>query len=413
MDKTLKFGVSDNCTEYLQANNFTFNVQNYYSYCIGVEYMMSEFVSTSSKVSELTKKFYKYQSTNFTMQEISTLFFEHYTNQARSYPLSLKLASFMQEFARVSSEISYVSVLLFTILGTCISLIFCKLILSIIESNSNQYYYTKILLNYIPIETLENNERLKNLALYNLFSDPLSNKFSLKSESQSDEGQGSYSGVCSVINSSVDGSLIINTEGEVELINTPALNMLGLATQEILGTSFYSIFEEGKTKESVRKSVSALVNEFSGNDSGGHDSLESECLRKNGTKFPTKLNLFTVKVSGKGVLIILTIKDITSEKKAAALLEDEKKHSENLLKNILPESVAQRLKRGDTFIAEALADVSVFFSDMVGFTKISSGLPPVDLVRMLNTVINGFDDLTEKFQLEKIKTIGDAYFAVG
>lgn len=49
---------------------------------------------------------------------------------------------------------------------------------------------------------------------------------------------------------------------------------------------------------------------------------------------------------------------------------------------------------------------------MVGFTRISSGMNPSELVYMLNTIVNGFDLLTEKYTLEKIKTIGDAYFCV-
>ncbi|EFC38821.1 predicted protein [Naegleria gruberi] len=102
-----------------------------------------------------------------------------------------------------------------------------------------------------------------------------------------------------------------------------------------------------------------------------------------------------------------------AQKKQKALLAEEKKNSEALLRNILPEAVASKLKSGDTFIAERFTDVTCFFSDMVGFTSLSSNMNPSDLVLMLNEIVNGFDDLTDKYTLEKIKTIGDAYFCVG
>ena len=137
-----------------------------------------------------------------------------------------------------------------------------------------------------------------------------------------------------------------------------------------------------------------------------------DAIRKNQTKFPTRIDIFTTLFDGKPLVSIM-IKDITSEKKQNALLAQEKQKSEALLKNILPDSVAQQLKAGETFIAEKINDITCFFSDMVEFTSLSSNLNSTQLVKMLNTVVNGCDLLTEKHQLEKIKTIGDAYFCVG
>ena len=76
-------------------------------------------------------------------------------------------------------------------------------------------------------------------------------------------------------------------------------------------------------------------------------------------------------------------------------------------------SVAQKLKSGASLIAEKFPDVTCFFSDMVGFTSISSKMGPNDLVQMLNTIVIGFDELMDVYHLEKIKTIGDAYFCAG
>ncbi|MGI9609952.1 MAG: adenylate/guanylate cyclase domain-containing protein, partial [Acidimicrobiia bacterium] len=84
-----------------------------------------------------------------------------------------------------------------------------------------------------------------------------------------------------------------------------------------------------------------------------------------------------------------------------------------LLLNILPEETADRLKAGDTVIADGADDVSVLFVDLVGSTSLADSMAPGDLVEMLNRVFSAFDDLTDQFGLEKIKTVGDAYIAVG
>jgi len=90
-------------------------------------------------------------------------------------------------------------------------------------------------------------------------------------------------------------------------------------------------------------------------------------------------------------------------------------HRENqrLLLNVLPASIAEKLKQQTGIIAERDDDVSVLFADIVGFTPLSARLSPTALVEMLNRVFSGFDELTDRHGLEKIKTIGDAYMAAG
>lgn len=103
-----------------------------------------------------------------------------------------------------------------------------------------------------------------------------------------------------------------------------------------------------------------------------------------------------------------------SEFLARRELEREREKSERLLLNILPHPVAQKLKQDHrTDIAESFAEVTVLFADIVGFTQMSAAIPPIKLVELLNQVFSAFDHLAEEHQLEKIKTIGDAYMAVG
>ena len=94
-------------------------------------------------------------------------------------------------------------------------------------------------------------------------------------------------------------------------------------------------------------------------------------------------------------------------------LRFQQEQSERLLLNILPEEIANRLKRGDSTIADTFADVTVLFADIVGFTQLSSLVSPTQLVALLNDIFSTFDNLAERHGLEKIKTIGDAYMVVG
>ena len=94
-------------------------------------------------------------------------------------------------------------------------------------------------------------------------------------------------------------------------------------------------------------------------------------------------------------------------------LAEEKEKSERLLLNILPQAIAERLKQGETTIADSFSDVTVMFADLVGFTKLSTHLSPAELVELLNQIFSAFDELADSYGLEKIKTIGDAYMVVG
>lgn len=94
-------------------------------------------------------------------------------------------------------------------------------------------------------------------------------------------------------------------------------------------------------------------------------------------------------------------------------LQSEQKKSERLLLNILPQSIANRMKQGETTIADNHPDVTVMIADLVGFTSLSAHIGPEQIVQLLNEIFSAFDLLVEKHGLEKIKTIGDAYMVAG
>ena len=95
--------------------------------------------------------------------------------------------------------------------------------------------------------------------------------------------------------------------------------------------------------------------------------------------------------------------------RAAAVIAAERERSERLLLNVLPEPIAERLKSGESPIADRASEVGVLFADIVGFTHMSETMRPEELVRLLDEVFTLFDRLVADHGLEKIKTIGDAY----
>jgi class 3 adenylate cyclase len=101
--------------------------------------------------------------------------------------------------------------------------------------------------------------------------------------------------------------------------------------------------------------------------------------------------------------------DVTAAKERERLARE----NERLLLNILPEPVASRLRGGEPLIADRFDDVTLMFADVVDFTSLSAMLTPSELVHALNEVFSVFDGLVERYGLEKVKTIGDAYMVVG
>jgi class 3 adenylate cyclase len=104
------------------------------------------------------------------------------------------------------------------------------------------------------------------------------------------------------------------------------------------------------------------------------------------------------------------LEELEREKK---LLEAQQLQTEKLMLNILPRPIAERLKRGEKNISGSYPDVSILFSDLVGFTSLASQMTATELVKMLNDLFTRFDKRADEIGLEKIKTIGDAYMAAG
>ncbi len=95
------------------------------------------------------------------------------------------------------------------------------------------------------------------------------------------------------------------------------------------------------------------------------------------------------------------------------IIEEEKERSEKLLLNILPQFIAQELKEKSKVTTRRLKEVTVLFTDFINFSKISKELRPEELIEALDECFRAFDQIISKYNIEKIKTIGDSYMCAG
>lgn len=124
--------------------------------------------------------------------------------------------------------------------------------------------------------------------------------------------------------------------------------------------------------------------------------------------FTTTMLALNIAVGGAIVFTLLAV-FAAERREALAALRVEQAKAESLLLNILPSSIAERLKGEKRPIADHIGSASILFADVVDFTPWSENLPPADVVEHLDRLFTHFDGLAERHDLEKIKTIGDCY----
>ncbi|MFK8010363.1 MAG: adenylate/guanylate cyclase domain-containing protein [Saprospiraceae bacterium] len=123
------------------------------------------------------------------------------------------------------------------------------------------------------------------------------------------------------------------------------------------------------------------------------------------------INLFII-VGGIGISFYFSYLFYSENNKNKNLIIEEKEKSDRLLLSIFPKTIAEQLRESTNSVAEKFDHVTVVFIDLVDFTKLSNKIPPSKLVALLDNIFSAYDEITEKYKIEKIKTIGDAYMAV-
>ncbi|NJO19363.1 MAG: PAS domain S-box protein, partial [Spirulinaceae cyanobacterium RM2_2_10] len=129
--------------------------------------------------------------------------------------------------------------------------------------------------------------------------------------------------------------------------------------------------------------------------------FQARVWRKDGRAIWTSENVRAVRdAQGRTRFYEGTVADITQRKQAEDALRAERETSERLLLNVLPRTIAERLKRQEQAIAERFDEVSILFADIVDFTSLSAQISPTELVDLLNQIFSSFDQLVEQYGLE-------------
>jgi len=139
-------------------------------------------------------------------------------------------------------------------------------------------------------------------------------------------------------------------------------------------------------------------------------TFNSLTLNKN-EYFKLLVSISISKVENMNFFVIF-LKEIEDEIKKKKELQKEKQYSVSLLLNILPPSISERLEKGEENICEKLDDITILFCDIYKFSEIAEKIESTKLVSILNEIILGFENVSKKFNISKIKTIDSVYFCV-
>ncbi len=138
--------------------------------------------------------------------------------------------------------------------------------------------------------------------------------------------------------------------------------------------------------------------------------LDPYIVRDNIIPQNIKLMLFVMNIAVLlGTSFMLLLYMVNKKNQVYRLLTLEQEKSEALLLNIFPKEIAEILKNENRLVADAFPNASILFADLVGFTALSDQLTPIEMVQLLNEIYSHLDTMVEKYDLEKIKTIGDNY----
>ncbi len=206
-----------------------------------------------------------------------------------------------------------------------------------------------------------------------------------------------------------DAIISIDSDAAVIAWNRGAEQIFGYSEAEMIGQKLDKLIPGDFHEQHIAGVKRASID---GKHKYDDKPVEIRGMRRGGEEFPLELSLSHWSIDG-AFYFSGIIRDITEKKEAETALQEAKAETENLLLRVLPAEVVERMHNGEATIADRFDTATVLFSDLVGFTKISARLSPKQLVENLNALFSRFDALTAIHGVEKVKTIGDAYMAVG
>ena len=213
----------------------------------------------------------------------------------------------------------------------------------------------------------------------------------------------------SIFENSVKGLFQTTPDGRYLSANPALARIYGFNSPEVLIANLTDINQHFYVETNRRIQFLALM---ATEDRVSH--FESQVYRQDGNIIWISENVHVVRdAQGEPLYYEGSVVDITERRVWEEALRYQQECTEELLLNILPAPIAERLKFWESTIADSFAAVTVLFADLVNFTEFSAEMPPPKLVALLNKIFSKFDQLAQKHGLEKIKTIGDAYMVVG
>ncbi|MCS6813599.1 MAG: PAS domain S-box protein [Cyanobacteria bacterium] len=212
-----------------------------------------------------------------------------------------------------------------------------------------------------------------------------------------------------IFENAAEGIFQITPEGRFLSVNPAMARMCGYDSPDVFIAAITNAGQQLYVQVDRRDELIAYLRRF--DEVSG---FESQIYRRDRSIIWVSENVHSVRDEN-GTLLYYegSMRDITELKTTEEELRQQRLMSERLLLNVLPQSISQRLKRGEKTIVDNFTEATVLFADIVGFTELSSDISPTDLLDLLNEIFSTFDGLVDRHKVEKIKTIGDAYMVVG
>ncbi|OLP17643.1 hypothetical protein BST81_15070 [Leptolyngbya sp. 'hensonii'] len=213
----------------------------------------------------------------------------------------------------------------------------------------------------------------------------------------------------SIFENAIEGIYQVTLQGNYLNANPALAELYGYDSPAALIAQLTDIGRQLYVEPHRRDELMAYLKRFN-----AVSDFESQVYRKDGSMIWISENVRAIRDAEDTLLHYEgSVQDITARKITEEELRRQRRLAEQLLLNVLPQPIAERLKREQKTIADSFSAATVLFADIASFTELSSHISPIELVELLNHIFSAFDKLVDHYGLEKIKTIGDAYMVVG
>lgn len=267
------FRMYDELAAILVPSNCTYpNITTQYS-CLPMSDLIVKLISSANRFGE--DLYYS----NYQLIDLFTGLLKHYEMTS---VLMDRMVTLFSLYTKLSSRPSFSITITFSLFGYLSVLGMTYFAYSLLTDFWRQKQQLRIMLNYVPVDDLEENEELKNFALF----DELPSQLKFSRAKTDDKGDGK---IRSILNSAVDGAILCNHKGDIELFNPTAQNMFGMNNSDVLGQPLLKLFDPSDT-ENYQK-LSQIIQKTITNAQPMGETLEIGCLRKNQSKFPAKVNI--------------------------------------------------------------------------------------------------------------------------